>query len=274
MQRLNGARILVAEDNPINQELARGLLECVGARVTTADNGKEAVERLLQEPFDCVLMDMQMPFMDGLQATRLIRANPALAALPILAMTANAGGKDHQRCLEAGMDDFMSKPILAASFYATLTKWLPPRSGAAPVNPTATAATPVSTWPVPSGNPNVVDLTILAQSVAGDIQKVRRYASLFAESIPQTVAELETTLARGDLPSLADLGHRLKSSSRMVGALGFADLCQSLEALRDQGTLSQADAIVKKMPLMLAEISADIDKALARETDLVPAESA
>ena len=119
-------RILVVEDNEFNQQILVELLQGAGATVEKADNGREALEVLRGSPvpFDLVLMDVQMPEMDGFEATRQIRADPALAGVPVVAMTANAGEDDRQRCLEAGMDGFESKPINPARICTNLARWL------------------------------------------------------------------------------------------------------------------------------------------------------
>ncbi len=123
--RLAGARILVAEDNEFNQQVIEELLEQCGAVVMLCGDGREALEQLAKERFDIVLMDVQMPVMDGLEATRRIRATPGLAGQRVIAMTANVTVEDRARCLEAGMDDFETKPIDPAHLYLTLAKWLP-----------------------------------------------------------------------------------------------------------------------------------------------------
>ena len=260
---LAGARILLVEDNLVNQEVAGGILQAAGAMVTTAVNGREGVDLLLGQPFDCVLMDVQMPTMDGLEATRLIRADPRLATTPVLAMTANASGADRARCIEAGMDDFMSKPVDPQALVATVARWLPGRrlglADARSPKGTDDAPTPTKVF----SDPAIVDLSILSRSVAGDAQKVRRYAGIFVDDIPETLAELQATWALGDLPKLADIGHRWKSSSMLVGALGLAALCQTLEGLRDNGTLEQAGAVIQTMPALLARVSANIAEELA-----------
>jgi two-component system sensor histidine kinase/response regulator len=121
-----GARILLAEDNPINQEVAIELLRTVDLVVDVAKDGRTAVELAGQNPYALVLMDMQMPIMDGLEATRQIR-HSGNTSTPIIAMTANAFGEDRAACLEAGMDDHLPKPVDPESLYAMLLRWLPAR---------------------------------------------------------------------------------------------------------------------------------------------------
>jgi PAS domain S-box-containing protein len=133
-----GARVLVAEDNLVNREVALALLRAAGLQVDFAEDGVVAVEKAGQGDYDLVLMDMQMPVMDGLQAARALRALPGLQTLPILAMTANAFGEDRAACLAAGMDDFVTKPVEPQTLYATLLKWLDRRSAA------QAAAVPIS----------------------------------------------------------------------------------------------------------------------------------
>jgi len=125
--RLSGAHILVAEDNPFNQVVIKKLLTKTGARVTLCANGREAIDALGHTAYDLVLMDVQMPEMDGYEATRRIRDTAALAGQRIIAMTANAMAEDRQRCADAGMDDFEAKPIDPDRMFLTLAKWLPPR---------------------------------------------------------------------------------------------------------------------------------------------------
>jgi signal transduction histidine kinase/DNA-binding response OmpR family regulator/HPt (histidine-containing phosphotransfer) domain-containing protein len=129
---LRGTRILLAEDNDINQQVAQGILEDIGISLTIAADGRQALERMREShdagaPFEAVLMDVQMPEMDGLAATRALREDPRNAALPIIAMTANAMASDRQACLNAGMNDHLGKPLDVALLFTTLMQWLPPK---------------------------------------------------------------------------------------------------------------------------------------------------
>ena len=126
-QELKGFTVLVVEDNELNQMVAKGLLEYNGASVAIANHGKEALEILRNETIDCVLMDIQMPVMDGLEATQMIRANAQWADLLIIAVTANADHQYKDLCRSVGMNDFLTKPINPELLVNTLLKWLVPK---------------------------------------------------------------------------------------------------------------------------------------------------
>lgn len=126
-QELKGFTVLVVEDNELNQMVAKGLLEYNGASVAIANHGKEALEILRNETIDCVLMDIQMPVMDGLEATQMIRANAQWADLLIIAVTANADNQYKDLCRSVGMNDFLTKPINPELLVNTLLKWLVPK---------------------------------------------------------------------------------------------------------------------------------------------------
>lgn len=123
--RVEGAHILLAEDNELSQESITQFLEHAGAKVWLARNGEEALDLLHHEHFDCVLMDVQMPVMNGFEATRLIRSESAFAEMPVLAITGDASNESRRRCLAAGMDDFIPKPFKPDRFFDELGKWLP-----------------------------------------------------------------------------------------------------------------------------------------------------
>jgi CheY-like chemotaxis protein len=119
-----GARVLLAEDHPVNQELVELLLAEIGVQVDVVADGVQAVQRVKEQDFDLLLLDIHMPRMDGLTASRAIRALPGRDALPIVAMTASHFASDREACLAAGMNDFISKPILAEAFFETVRRWL------------------------------------------------------------------------------------------------------------------------------------------------------
>jgi PAS domain S-box-containing protein len=261
---VNGARILLVEDNIFSQQVGQELLEDAGATVVVANNGKEAIDLMHKEKFDCVLMDVQMPVMDGFEATRMIRTDPRLSDALVIAMTANAGKEDQRRCLEAGMDEFVTKPIAPHLLFDVIAKWLGPRRGPAKAPSAPPAAAPAPTAPPVLRDPGLLDMDALAATFGGNQDKMRKYAFLFLDSARDGLAELSEALDRQDLSRAADLGHRIKSSARAVGAMSFGDLCLALEGFRNGGTVQEARAIVDQMyPLLdrlrthiVAELSA------------------
>ena len=210
-------------------------------------------------------MDIQMPVMDGLEATRQIRADPALAATPVIGLTANAGPKDQANCFKVGMNNFLSKPIDPASLIAVLAATLAQQPGASPAQVKASAAAAALRPAAASneaarGTPGEVDLDVLARIVSHDPEKIRKYAQMFVSSMNDTLTEIETTLARADVVALAALGHRAKSSARTVGATGFADLCQALEQCKSAEDYDKARGIIEKMRPLLTRITGQIDE--------------
>jgi CheY-like chemotaxis protein len=145
----SGSRILLVEDNAINREVAQELLSGVGLAVDTAENGQQAVTMVDTTAYDLVLMDVQMPEMDGLEATRVIRAMAGKADLPVLAMTANIFEEDHRTCLEVGMNDFIAKPFDLENFFSTIIKWLPKPAVSVETTPASLPPSP----PPASGQP-------------------------------------------------------------------------------------------------------------------------
>ena len=244
--RLRGARILVTEDNWFNQQVIAELLQQCGVVVRLCGNGREALEQLAKEPFDIVLMDVQMPVMDGYEATRQIRATPALAGQRVIAMTANAMVEDRARCLEAGMDDFETKPIDPDHFYLTLARWLP-EAAATPGAAEAVAAEPI-------------DLAVLGRLLKNDPAKIARFALKFVQTARATLTEMEAAYARHDMAALGGLAHTQKSAAAWAGAPGFAALCQALEDASKAGDWLRAEALLLQLPLLLARIALQVER--------------
>ncbi|ATQ75111.1 hybrid sensor histidine kinase/response regulator [Massilia violaceinigra] len=255
---LRGARILLVEDNIFNQQIALEMLEEAGCVVCLAQNGLEALDLLAKASFDCVLMDVQMPVMDGLQATRLIRLDPRLAGLRVLAMTANATSADRERCMQAGMDDFISKPIQPVVLCDAVARWLPLRVPAAVAAPAAPSQPGFRTV---AGDPEVIDLTVLAKLLSYNQDKVRKFAFKFLQTTQAGFDEMEAALAAGDIDRVRELGHRIKSSARTVGAMGMGELCLRLENLAHGSPATEraeARALVAQLWPLLARITEQI----------------
>jgi two-component system sensor histidine kinase/response regulator len=260
LDSLNGAYILLVDDNVFSQEVGKALLEEVHATVVVAGNGKQAIELMLTHRFDCVLMDVQMPVMDGFEATRIIRADRRLASAIVIAMTANAGKDDQARCMEAGMDEFVTKPIAPAHLFEVIARWLrarPVRGGRRKAPPAlrVEAAQPV----LPEA---VLDMEALSATFGGNQAKMRKYALMFLESAPRVLGDMDEALANADGQALADLARRLKASANAVGASGFAALCAEIEA-PDCNAGVAAAARVSRLKVLLAQLVEVIERDVA-----------
>jgi signal transduction histidine kinase/DNA-binding response OmpR family regulator len=248
---LHGARILLVDNNVFNQQVATEMLEHAGAVVCLAQNGKEAVDLANKENFDCVLMDLQMPEMDGWEATRLILGNPRHTNLPIIALTANTSSEDRRLCLAAGMVDFLSKPFMPESFYETIAKHLvtqPQQLSMFDAPATAPSAAATSAQPD-------IDLSVLAELVGGHQEKVQEFVWMFWSLAIQDVGLMEAAAEHGNRETLQALAHHNRSPALMVGAYSLADLCARLETLsKSESGLEAARAIVKQMRPLLDRI--------------------
>ncbi len=264
---LKRARILLVEDNAFNQQIGQEMLEQTGASVCLANNGAEALELLRKVEFDCVLMDMHMPLMDGLETTRRVRTELQLPDLPVLAMTANATTESRLRCIEAGMNDFISKPVQPALMYQTVAHWL--SRDAARGAPGAEAAQTMQdpAQAAGAGSP-VFDISVLSALLGDDLPKVRKFAHKFLLSSQEGVRDMEAALVSGEVQAVRDLGHRIKAAARSVGAFRMADLCEDLEAL-DQGEAAgaAAGALVAQLKDVLLLVSQQVTRHTAGMAD-------
>lgn len=244
---LNGAHILLVEDNRLNLAMALEFLEEAGATVGVAENGAEAMDQLSHDAFDCVLMDIQMPVMDGYEATRRIRANPALAATPVIAMTAGDSADDIEKCLAAGMNDFISKPFMPNMLYAIVSKWLLHPS----MQKTAETHTQ-SVATVLTGNPGAIDFEEIQKWVGNDRQKMHGFLLDFLSAAKVSVVDMESALARNDFEAISAQIHYIMGPARMTGAIGFKNLCILVQqSIKRRDSCEQVQDLINQMRSLL-----------------------
>jgi two-component system sensor histidine kinase/response regulator len=228
---IKGARILLVEDNDLNQEVATELLRDAGFIVDVADNGQIALQKVQHASFDLVLMDMQMPVMDGLSATRAIRQLPALAALPIIAMTANVQDSDRQRCTEAGMNDHLAKPIDPELLWLALLRWIKPRADLQQL-PDISAAAAAAPQDAAQAIPEHIAGLDTQAGLRRVLGKKPLYLSMlrrFVAGQKTVVAQLLAALAQDDLNTAERLAHTTKGTAGSIGALEIQSLAAELE---------------------------------------------
>ncbi len=221
-------RVLLAEDNPVNQQVALALLERWGVEVRAVTDGRQALEALEEESFDLVLMDVQMPGMDGLEATRRIRERPEWAEMPVVALTAHALSEERDRCLEAGMNDFLSKPFRAEALRDLLLRWIPGGEGE---------------------GPPPVDLDGFREAMreAGIESVVESAVRIFLEETPARMADLRSAVEAGDGEAVEQVAHALKSGARNLRAVRFGELLERMEDLGRGGDVSAAAALLPEV---------------------------
>ena len=250
---IRGARLLLVEDNEINQTVAADLLERMGIESAVAAHGEEALERLQESEFDGVLMDLQMPVMDGFEATRRIRRQARFKELPVIAMTAAVLLRDREAAEAAGMNDHIAKPILVEELVEVLLKWLPhtgePRSEPPPPCPRDTS-------PLPQGLPGF-DQARMEQLLGGNGALFLKLARQFHEQFNATGEQLDRHLAAAEFKPAADLLHALKGAAGNLGAMTLHHAAQALEgALRTESSEGRAalDTALEEVLASLAQL--------------------
>ncbi|CAH1206655.1 Histidine kinase [Candidatus Nitrotoga sp. BS] len=241
---LHGA-VLLAEDNRVNQEVAKAMLGSLGLTADVVNNGEEALAIIKKKSYDIVLMDCQMPVMDGYQATAAIRKREVGNArrLPIVAMTANTMEGDRDQCLAAGMDDYLSKPYSKKQLQQVLVRWLQPetKAGIAPSEVT------VVDTPVAANRAAAINTKFMGQlrelDPSGGFDLARQIMQVYLESTGNMVCQVEQAIAAGDSEALRRAVHSLKSSSANVGAETLSGLFRQLEGLGREGKLDEASAL-------------------------------
>ncbi|HQF55715.1 MAG TPA: CHASE domain-containing protein [Fibrobacteria bacterium] len=243
-------RILLAEDNTTNQMVALGILGKMGLRADAVADGREALVALEQFPYDLVLMDLQMPEMDGLEATRRIR-DPRSGVrdhdIPIVAMTANAMQGDRERCLEAGMNDYVSKPISPGKLAEALDRWLPRSPRPAEVSAPISGEDGCGTAP----EAEALDWTAFVARVMGDQELAWKIADAFRKECPGIASRLRSSIEAGDANSARQEAHSIKGASANIGADALGGIARRLEEDAISGDL---DALRSDLPRLDAEL--------------------
>jgi two-component system, sensor histidine kinase and response regulator len=235
LDQLRGARVLLVEDNELNQEVAMGLLETASMSIDLAENGEIAVRMINEKEYDLVLMDMQMPVMDGVAATAAIRSNPRFLPLPIIAMTANAMESDRDICLKAGMNDHVAKPIDPDKLFATLTRWItvrrPVLSPDPPIRETINGL-PETAAQIPEIEG--VDVVDGLRRVAGNQRLYRQLLEKFAAKYADADVQISSALQSGDRNAAERIAHTVKGVAGTIGSKQVQFAAERLErAIRE-----------------------------------------
>ncbi len=258
------SRILLAEDNQVNQEVALGMLKALSCEVDIATNGQEALDAVARASYDLVLMDCQMPEMGGLEATTIIREREASMGgkpTPIIALTAHATASDREQCLAAGMDDYLSKPFTQEQLFSVIERWLPSQSIhlSVPLGATSDAS---AGW---------ADHTVDRQTLDGlrsfvdGSQLLRRVVHAYLDEAPQQIAEMRRAIVHGEAEKLWLAAHSFKSGSANAGALGLSQLGRSIEDFGRAHTTDGAQPFLDRIEAafsavqtaLLAEVESD-----------------
>ncbi len=257
-------RILLAEDNLVNQQVALAMLRKLGCSVDLAMNGNEALQALEKTSYDLVLMDCQMPSVDGYEATRLLRRlererNGSGRKTPVVALTAHAMPGDREKCLEAGMDDYLAKPFGLDALKQVLTRWLVSAEGAAPSRPSRGEDGQTRDAASDAIERSAIEQIRALQTEGVDI--LSRVIEIYLAESPSLLARLDRTIAAGDGPELWRTAHSLKSSSGNLGARRLSHLCRELETMGRNATLGGASEVLAEVQKEFARVR----EALARE---------
>jgi PAS domain S-box-containing protein len=258
------AHILLAEDNITNQQVALGILKKLGLCAEAVANGAEALKVLETRPYDLVLMDVQMPEMDGIEATRRIR-DPQSAvpnhAIPIIAMTARAMQGDRERCLAAGMNDYVTKPVSPRLLAEALDKWLPQGSAATmdrvPVVPAGAASLPAQESVAP-----VFDRAGMMSRLMNDEDLAKEILAAFLEDIPRQIAALRSYLESGDARGAERQAHNLKGAAATVGGERLRDVAFEMEKAGKAGDLSAAAGHLAGLDAQFDRLKQELTKEL------------
>jgi two-component system sensor histidine kinase/response regulator len=262
----SGARILVAEDNPINQKVAVRMLERLGYRADVVADGLEAVEALSRVPYHAILMDVQMPEMDGYEATAAIREREGAAArrTPIIAMTANAMEGDREKALEAGMDDYVPKPVKPQELEAVLGRWV----SKADEDKASVFEGGVGSATREDSGEDPLDRSVLAGlrelQVEGEPDLLKELIELYLADVPPQLVALRKAVEAGDAHSVERIAHTLKGSAANMGAVRMRALCTVLQEMGRSEELSAAPGLMSRLEEELGRVRAVFEEELSK----------
>lgn len=264
------AQVLVVEDNIVNQKVAEGMLQKFGVHIDLAANGQEAIKILEQQSYDIVFMDCQMPIMDGYDATRQIRdqQSPVLDhSVPVVAMTANAMQGDREQCIEAGMDDYIAKPVDPSRIQLALSRWLPEhchqddnqsvftRELIAKVETNRELDNINKTNTVP-----IFDYVAFSNRLVKDEELMRKVASQYITDMPNQIEKLTLSFENNDMSQLAALAHQIKGASANMGGMTLSDMVNKLEQISKSGNIENIDKDITEIKTCFEQLKNAIEE--------------
>ncbi|MFZ5996878.1 MAG: response regulator [Nitrospirota bacterium] len=257
-------RVLVAEDNLVNQEVARHILETLGCTVVIAANGKEALDELQKKSYDIVLMDCQMPEMDGFEATKAIRAAEGVGGrrVPVIAMTAHALQGDRERCLAAGMDDYISKPVHPDRLREVISRWTKQRTAAAGRHEKKPCAAKNEQIPGSPAAGRPINTDQLYEMFGSDRELIQRLLQLYLSSVLPLCKEMEDALERRDSVTAAARAHSIKGASANIAADRAAHISMQIEQAAKAGEWDNAKVLYESFSVALKEVEQGIQSIL------------
>lgn len=241
--------VLVVEDTPANQKVITTVLDKRGHRVTIAVDGREAMGHVARSQFDVILMDLQMPVMDGYQAMRAIRALESRSNnhTPIIALTANSGEADREACIEAGMDAYLTKPLDVAELISVLEATAEPRR--------LVRADTSSVTHDDVSEETVADLTATMKRLGGDATLLKQFVEVFEEDAPQLLQDLRSALARDDFQTAVRAAHSLRGLAANFNASSVVEQASLIEAMAKKHDLTGAAAILQRLSTAVSQLS-------------------
>jgi two-component system, sensor histidine kinase and response regulator len=255
---LSGAYLLLVEDNLMNQEIAVELMEKAGIRVDVANNGAEALKKIEQSQYDGVLMDCQMPVMDGYEATTIIRQNPLYETLPIVAMTANEMKGDRDKSIQCGMNDHIAKPIDVIKFFEALTKWIKPKN-------------PTTSFQEYDDEPSIglesiripnLNMSVALERMAGDEKLLLKLLKRFTQTQLEFSSRLHYALENGNIDEATREVHSLKGLCGNIGAVNLFTHLQTLGKQLISGEQESMDVLIQKIDAEIVILIGDIAQSI------------